>query len=171
MQRITIIGSSGSGKSTLARTLGARLNLPVIPIDQIFWKPGWTEPDKAAFLIEMNRIIESEKWIIEGNYTNSANLKGRLARSDLLIFLDPPRWACMYGILTRLLKTHGQVRVDMAPGCPERFDWHFLKYVWTFPTTQRPKLLAYYEAHPGNKERFRNRGHIRKFLKSVIKAH
>nr|WP_319391497.1 hypothetical protein [uncultured Cohaesibacter sp.] len=167
MQRITIIGSSGSGKSTLARTLGTRLNLPVIPIDQIFWKPGWTEPDKAAFLIEMNRIIESEKWIIEGNYTNSANLKGRLARSDLLIFLDPPRWVCIYGILTRLLKTHGQVRIDMAPGCPERFDWHFLKYVWTFPKTQRPKLLDYYNGYYGNKMRLTSRKQMQTFLATL----
>nr|WP_321455292.1 topology modulation protein [uncultured Cohaesibacter sp.] len=170
MQRITIIGSSGSGKSTLARVLGERLDLPVIPIDQIFWKPGWTEPDKAAFLVKMNNIIANEKWIIEGNYTDSANLKGRLARSDLLIFLDPPRLACMWGILTRILKTYDQVRIDMAPGCPERFDWHFIKYVWNFPKHQRPKLCRAYDSYQGNKIQLHSRRQTRAFMQSLFAA-
>ena len=30
----------------------------------------------------------------------------------------------------------------MAVGCPERIEWEFLKYVWRYPTKQRPKGLA-----------------------------
>ena len=41
MQRIIIIGCGGAGKSTLARKLGEVLDLPVVHLDQLFWKPNW----------------------------------------------------------------------------------------------------------------------------------
>jgi len=33
----------------------------------------------------------------------------------------------------------------MAEGCPEKLDFEFFRYVWTFRERQRPKLLAYFE--------------------------
>ncbi|WP_316858265.1 hypothetical protein [uncultured Cohaesibacter sp.] len=168
MKRITIIGSSGSGKSTLAFALAEKLGLPTIHIDQEFWQPDWTEPeDKAAFLAHMHAIMDSDEWIIEGNYTTNADLPKRLERSDLLIFMDPPRLLCMWGILTRILKTYGRVRKDMAPGCPERLDWEFIKYVWNFPKTQRPKLKAFYDGHEGHKVRLTGRSSVKSFLISI----
>jgi len=44
MRRIAVTGTSGSGKSTVARILGARLGLPVVELDALFWGPAWTEP-------------------------------------------------------------------------------------------------------------------------------
>lgn len=31
-------------------------------------------------------------------------------------------------------------RADMTDGCPERFDWEFLCYIWSFNQTMRPQL-------------------------------
>jgi adenylate kinase family enzyme len=38
MQRALVIGCSGTGKSTLARALGGVTGLPVIHVDQLFWR-------------------------------------------------------------------------------------------------------------------------------------
>ncbi|MDJ0568280.1 MAG: shikimate kinase [Pleurocapsa sp. MO_192.B19] len=42
------MGSCGAGKSTLARTLGEKLNLPVIHLDVYYWQPEWQETDKIV---------------------------------------------------------------------------------------------------------------------------
>jgi hypothetical protein len=32
----------------------------------------------------------------------------------------------------------------MAEGCPEKIDFEFFRYVWTYRQVQRPKLLDYF---------------------------
>ena len=46
MERIVIIGCGGAGKSTLARQLGKKLNIPVVHLDKLWWKPGWVESSR-----------------------------------------------------------------------------------------------------------------------------
>ena len=50
----------------------------------------------------------------------------------------------MVGIITRIATSYGQVRPEMAPGCPEKIDAEFFRYVWTYRARQRPKLLKYF---------------------------
>ncbi|MCC5889857.1 MAG: topology modulation protein [Alkalibacterium sp.] len=146
MKRVTIVGPSGSGKSTLAQELGKLNALPVFHMDQLFFKPGWVEKSRAELAEEVEKILESnEEWIIEGNY--SQTLPARIAQSSHVIFLDYPRRVYVYRVLKRLVKTYGRVRKDMAPGCPERIDIAFLKYVWHFKSKRREKLLKIVSAH------------------------
>jgi hypothetical protein len=35
----------------------------------------------------------------------------------------------------------------MAPGCPERLDFAFLRYVWSFPAKLWPQTLAAIDRH------------------------
>ena len=51
----------------------------------------------------------------------------------------------MMGILTRIAKSYGKVRPEMAEGCPEKFDFEFFRYVWRYRAQQRPVLLKYFE--------------------------
>jgi adenylate kinase family enzyme len=140
MQRVLVIGCSGTGKSTFARPLGARTGLPVIHIDQLFWHPGWVQAPPEVYLGRLEAALARERWIIDGN--NPSTLDLRLPRADTIIWLQRPRIACYWRIARRVLSSYGRVRIDMAPGCPERFDWEFLKYIWKFPNRYRPRMLA-----------------------------
>lgn len=68
-----------------------------------------------------------------------------------MVILKAGRWRCLWRILKRVVFGYGEVRKDMAPGCPEQFDCVLLVSVWKFPNDQRPKLKA---ALPGFDGRF-----------------
>ena len=52
------------------------------------------------------------------------------------------RGKCLRRVLWRVASAYGQVRPDMGAGCPEKFDWEFLRYVWRFDRVERPRILA-----------------------------
>lgn len=140
MQRIVIIGCSSSGKSTLARELGRRLGLPVTHLDALYWQPGWRPPpERAAFDAKVVGIAAGEKWIIDGGY--SSTLTQRLARADLIIVMNFPRWMCLWRVCKRAVRYRGHSRPDMGPACPEKVDFEFLRYIWSY----RAKVLQRYE--------------------------
>ena len=169
MQRVMIIGSSGSGKSTLAKKLGKITKLPVIHIDKIYWKSGWVlrSADETIEMIES--AAKAEQWIFDGN--NTTSFECRISRADTLIFLDFPTYLCMYRVIMRLVKFKmGQPREDMAEGCPERFDWNFiklLKWIYNYKRTGRwASALKFYNEVPDNisKYHFKNKKSVDCFL-------
>jgi adenylate kinase family enzyme len=144
MQRILVMGSSGSGKSTFARRLSAITGIPMVSIDALFWKPGWVESERTEFRARLAEATRQPRWIMDGNYT-SAEGEARREACDTVIWFDLPRATCMLGILMRVAKSYGHVRPEMAPGCPEKIDFEFFRYVWTYRAKQRPTLVAYFE--------------------------
>jgi adenylate kinase family enzyme len=139
MERVAIIGPGGAGKSTLARQLGAALGIDVIHLDALYWQPGWVETPKAAWRERMGELVRAERWILDGNYGGTLDL--RLATADTVIFLDLPRRTCLWRVLTRWARFRGRPRPDMAPDCPERVSWDFVKWIWTYPRARRPAVL------------------------------
>ena len=165
MERVLIIGCSGAGKSTLARKLGEKTGLPVVHLDALFWEPGWVESSRDVFDAKLMAELKKPAWIIDGNYARTLPL--RLERCDAVIYLDFPRWLCIFGVLKRVLTTYGKVRPDMPEGCPERFDWEFLKWVWNFNARNREKMFAQLQTLPPERLiLLRNRREVRNFLKS-----
>ena len=163
MERIIIIGCSGSGKSTLARALGAKLGLPVIHLDQLWWKEGWVESDRQTFDDRLAALVEENRWIIDGNYNRTIPM--RLEKCDTVIYLDFSRWTCLLGMCQRVLGSYGKVRPDMAPGCPERFDWDFVKWIWNFNKQNRVRNYTYLaKARHAQTVVLKNRREVRAFL-------
>jgi adenylate kinase family enzyme len=138
--RIAIIGPPGSGKSTLARELGERLALPVTHLDAHFWSAGWVQSEQAQWRERVRALAAGERWIIDGNYSSTMDL--RLPLADTIIFLDFPRWICLLRVLRRWLIYRGDNRPDLPPGCPERIDLDFLRWIWNYPQRSRPKTVA-----------------------------
>ena len=138
INKIMVIGCCGAGKSTLSFKLQEQLNLPLYHLDKLFWKPGWIQADRNEFIAKHQEIIHNQKWIIDGNY--SFTMADRLEQADLIIFIDLPRWRCIWGVLKRRIQNKNKSRPDMASGCDERLEWEFTKYVWNFHRDQLPLL-------------------------------
>jgi adenylate kinase family enzyme len=140
MRRILIVGSAGAGKSTLSRKLGEVLNIPVVHLDKHYWKPGWVATEKQEWDQMVIEETRKEQWIIDGNYSRTLEL--RMERADTVIFLDMPRWLCLYRILKRRIQYHGRTRPDLNKECPEQLDFEFVRWVWNFPKHSRNKIVS-----------------------------
>ncbi|CAN5425350.1 hypothetical protein BH10ACI2_BH10ACI2_22610 [soil metagenome] len=77
---------------------------------------------------------------MDGNF--GGTLEMRLQVCDTVIFLDMPRWLCLYRILKRTVLHHNAKRPDMAEGCLEKFDLEFIFWVWNFQNSGKKRLLA-----------------------------
>jgi len=143
MRRVAVVGPGGAGKSTFARELGRRLGLPVVHLDAHYWKPGWTATAPPAWRAPQIELLSGERWIADGNY--GATFDIRFERADTVIVLAPPRLVCLAGALRRSLGRRGEA--IQAPGCPERLDVGFLRWIWRYRTDSRPRLDAALERH------------------------
>ena len=138
--KICVFGCSGSGKSTFSKSLSKTLNIPVIHLDKIYWKPEWVSISKDEFDEELAKVVAKEKWIIEGNYNRT--LDYRLDNCDFAIYLDMNKFVCLSGAIKRYFKYKNKTRDDITKGCNETIDKEFIKYIWNFNKNHRK---AYYE--------------------------
>jgi adenylate kinase family enzyme len=143
-QRVCVLGPPGAGKSTFALALARLTELPVHHMDRLFWQAGWVPSPPELLTAKVEAIVAEPRWIIEGNYL--ATLPLRLARAERLCLLDYPPRVYRWRVFKRVTRGYGRTRSDMAPGCPEQFDWEFAKYVWRFHREYRPQLLAMIES-------------------------
>ncbi len=141
MRRIIVVGSQGSGKTTLARKLGRKLDLPVIHLDVLYWRPGWTPSDTTSFRARVADAIAGDAWIVDGSFSGLA-FDLTLARAELLIVIERPRWLCQWRILSRSALDRQTTRPDLPVGCPEQFDWQLMGEAWRYDSERAPVIDA-----------------------------
>jgi adenylate kinase family enzyme len=152
MKRIAVIGCSGAGKSTFSRRLGQILDHPVTHLDTLHWQPGWISPDKAEWTALNHQLVKAETWIIDGNYGGTIDI--RLEAADTIIYLDTPRWRCIWGFLYRC--AFDRKHPDLPPDCPEplfpgKEMRQHVQYLWRYPIDKRPATLTRLEQHSHTK--------------------
>lgn len=144
--RVLVIGCSGGGKSTLSQKIGSRFGLSYVSIDRdVLWLPGWKQRGKTEQRNIIAEKILGERWIMDG--TNPSTFDIRLPRTDIVVWVRMPRLLCLWGAISRWLKWVGRTRPEMAPGCPEKIDWEFLQFIWTFEEKFAPRVLAGLDEH------------------------
>jgi adenylate kinase family enzyme len=139
MRRIIVVGSQGSGKTTLALRLGSKLGLPVIHLDVLYWRPGWKPSETAGFRLRVSEAIASDAWVVDGSFSGLA-FDLTLARAQLLVVIDRPRWLCQWRILRRSALDRDPMRPDLPKGCPEQFDWKLMREAWRYGTERAPLI-------------------------------
>jgi adenylate kinase family enzyme len=103
MQRILVIGTSGSGKTTLATELARRLGIPHVELDSLFHKPNWQESSDEEFRNAVQKIVSSDQWILDGNYTHKI-ADHVWPRATMVLWLDYTRARVMARLLLRTLR-------------------------------------------------------------------
>ena len=138
--KIAIIGYSGSGKSTLAEKLSKHYSIPKLHMDTLQFQPGWVDSDRDWMLKEMETFLTKHKdWVIDGNYSWCC-YEERMEQADHIIFLNFSAWNCLLRAFKRYLKYRGKVRESMAAGCPEQFNWEFIRWIlWDGRTSSHQK--------------------------------
>ncbi len=150
MKRVVIIGSPGAGKTTFSRKLAQKTGLPLIHLDYYYHQTRFNYyEDKDAWREKVKELITKDKWIIEGNYSSTYDL--RFVRANCIILLEISSKKAVYRILKRHIKQRGKPRPEMPPEWEEKIEKGFLGHVWGFNKKEIPKISKELDNHK-NKE-------------------
>jgi adenylate kinase family enzyme len=166
---VAIVGSGGAGKSVLAAAIAERTGLPVVHLDTEYWQPGWTAPPRSEFDAKLVAAVAEKRWILDGNFLRDDGPDPRFARVDAVVFLDLPRRVCLWRIAKRRVQEARRPRRDLPEGCTESFDLEFTRWVWNFPSKNRPDILGRLAALGPEVavHRLRSRRDVSRFLESL----
>jgi len=141
MEKAIIIGCPGSGKSVFARKLNCITGLPLYHLDMMYWNEDRTTVAKEVFLHRLRTAMSSPKWIIDGNYGGSMEM--RFKECDTVFFLDYPTEVCIWGLESR----KGQPRSDMPWIESGDIDEDFISFINNYNLESRPQVLDLIEKY------------------------
>ena len=166
----SIIGSSGSGKSTLAKRLGERYSLPVLHMDTVHFLPGWVERPFAEEEAIVRQFLDENAggWVIDGNYSKTCYAR-RLKEADKIIVLWFSPLVCIWRAIRRWQQNKGRVRESSAPGCEEKIDAEFVRWILHDGRTKQKwaKMERIREKYPEKYVLIRNQRELDGFLKEL----
>ena len=160
MRRVLVVGAGGAGKSTFARELGRRTGLPVVHLDHHYWRPGWVPTPDPEWNERVTELLAPDAWILDGNYGGTLDLRAQAC--DTIILLDLPMTRSLTGIVRRRFSRRTPLQ---APGCPDRLEPEFVRWVATYRRRTRPRVLALAAApRAWDFVQLASRGAVRDFL-------
>jgi len=109
--RMLIYGVTGSGKTTLAGKVAERTGLPFHNVDDLTWEPGWVIVSADEQRRRISAICAGDRWVLDSGYSSWIDVV--LARVDLIVALDYPRWRSLAWLARRTLAR----AIDRRPIC------------------------------------------------------
>lgn len=140
-----IIGCPGSGKSTFARKLRDASGLPLYYLDRLWHRPDRTTIAKEDFDNRLGEIARRDRWIIDGNYQRTLEL--RMAACDTVFLMDLPLEVCLAGAEARVGKAH-----EDLPWVEQALDGEFRQWIVDFSRDQLPQIYALLEQYREGRE-------------------
>lgn len=144
MNKVIIIGCPGSGKTTFAEKLQKCTGLPLYYLDAIWHKPNKTHIPREEFDRKIGEIFETPKWIIDGNYKRTIEM--RMKQSDTVFLFDLPVEVCLQGVTDRV----GKERYDL-PWLETEVDPEFKQFIEDFPKDTLPYIYELIEKYKDGK--------------------
>ncbi|KAJ6630093.1 hypothetical protein B0H10DRAFT_1984934 [Mycena sp. CBHHK59/15] len=140
--RVHIVGNSGVGKSTVGKRLAHVLNVPFIPLDTLFWNPGWRQSTTEEMQEKLERALADAPngWVVDGNYSHQIGDIIEVNSTDT-IWLDPPLALYLPRIIIRTFLRMLRLRDPCSPGCPEMVTEVFFSkesIIWWCITNHSP---------------------------------
>ena len=168
-RRVMVVGGCGAGKSTFAKKLSAKTGLPLTHLDRLGWRGNWEKVPRDEFDALLDKVLEGECWIIDGNY--SRTMPKRLGRADTVFWFDFTGLRCLAGVVERFFRDYGKSRDDMGGDCPETFDLEKLRFfhdtLWTARRTHNRIEEALKDAPDARVIVFKTRRQADRFLNGL----
>jgi adenylate kinase family enzyme len=130
MQRLIVTGPNGAGKTYLAAQLAAARKVPVISFDAIKLTTNWKQRSREEINAELRRIIQTDRWILEGG---PSLLPHATQRAEGVIWLDPAIWLRAWRLGLRPLRHMGKTRPELPEG---NVDWPLEQYKFALRSLQ-----------------------------------
>lgn len=144
MNKAIIIGCPGSGKTTFAEKLQKCTGLPLYYLDAIWHKPDKTHIPREEFDQRIVEIFETPRWIIDGNYKRTIEM--RMKQCDTVFLFDLPVEVCLQGVTDRI----GKERYDL-PWLETELDPEFKQFIEDFPKDTLPYIYELIEKYKDDK--------------------
>jgi len=163
MLRVIVIGSPGAGKSTFARKLRDVMGLPLYYLDMLWHKPDQTNISGEEFNTKLNEIVKRDKWIIDGNYLRTIEM--RMRECDTIFLMDYPLEVCLSSVESRI----GKSREDL-PWIETEFDAEFKQWIIDFEKDQLPHIYELIDTYQKSKDIviFKSRNEATDYLQMML---